>query len=181
MDAWIDTHTYIHLYLNFGAGARGTRGIRGSELRFGLENTVGSFEIAIPARSAPAVPSEGPYALAWSRWGLRKCLQGRSGVPRALETASGNAFSVASEPQMHSKGLLRSRLCTRNGCLCKPQSCQVARKACPSQLRNRIAFKLLFESTARSYCSKSHVSATLYSHPLRADPLAKCMECTGSH
>ena len=160
---------------------RRTRGARGSELRFGLENTVGSFEIAIPARSAPAVPLEGPYALAWSRWGLRKCLQGRSGVPRALETASGNAFSVASEPQMHSKGLLRSRLCTRNGCLCKPQSCQVARKACPSQLRNRIAFKLLFESTARSYCSKSHVSATLYSHPLRADPLAKCMECTGSH
>ena len=52
------SHTY--LYLNFGAGPRGIRSIRGSELRFGLENTVGSFEIAIPARSAPAVPSEGP-------------------------------------------------------------------------------------------------------------------------
>ena len=174
-------YLFIYLYLNFGAGPRGLRGARRPDLRFGLENTVGSFEIAIPARSAPAVPSEGPNALAWSRWGLRKSLQGRSGVPRALETASGNAFNVASEPQMHSKGLLRSRMCTRNRCLCKPRSCQVARKARPSQLRNCIAFKLLFESTARSYCSKSHVSATLYSHPLRADPLAKCMECTGSH
>ena len=110
-------------------------------------------------------------------------------------------------------GLLRSRLCTRNGCLGKPQSCQVARKACPRQLRNRIAsnncadhlesgkglkfkvlleifvrkgcseiaWKLLFESTARNYCSKTPVSATPYSHPLPAVPLAKCMECTGSH
>ena len=127
-------------------------------LRLSLENIIGSFEIAIPARSAPPEPSEGPYALAWSRWGLRKCLQGRSGAPSALESASGNAFSVASEPQVRSKvvlgpapelpdapkccsGLLRSRLCTRNGCLGWPQSCQVARKACPSQLRNRIAFK----------------------------------------
>ena len=151
----------MYIYLNFGASLRG---LRRSELRFGLENTVGSFEIAIPARSAPAVPSEGPYALAWSRWGLRKCLQGRSEAPRALESASGNAFSLASEPQMQSKvllgpapelphtlkccsGLLRSRLCTRNGCLGKPQSCQVARKACPRQLRNRIAFKQLCGSS----------------------------------
>ena len=106
----------------------------------------------------------GRSACACSRWGLRKCLQGCSEAPRALESASGNAFSVASEPQMQSKvllgpapelphalkccsGLLRSRLCTRNGCLGKPQSCQVARKACPRQLRNRIAFKQLCGSS----------------------------------
>ena len=40
------------------------------------------------------------------RWGLRKCLQGRSEATRALDSASGNAFSVASEPQMQSKVLL---------------------------------------------------------------------------
>ena len=113
------------IYLNFGAGSR---------LRFGVENTVGSFEIAIPARSAPAVPSEGPQALAWSRWGLRKCLQGhseapkgarkclrkciqcRSGAPNTVDSAARACSGAASRSQMllrlapkppvHSKRLL---------------------------------------------------------------------------
>ncbi len=145
----------------------------------------------------------------------------RFGAPSALESAAG----ASSAPQVRSKvllgpapelpdapkccsGLLRSRLCTRNGCLGWPQSCQVGRKACPSQLRNRTSSKKvcrvilnsacasscyskslfecqirksLVECAARNYCSKSHVSVTLYSHPLHTVLLAKCMECTGSH
>ena len=134
----------------------------GPELDFAIENIVGSFEIAIPARSAPPVLSEGPYALAWSRWGLRKCLQGHSEAPRALESASGNAFSVASEPQMQSKvllgpapelpdapkccsGLLRSGLCSQRRCSDKLQSAQ---NPCWTELCTRISWKSVLSRLA---------------------------------
>ena len=37
-------YIHVYLYLNFGAGPRGLRGARMPELRFGIKNTVGSFE-----------------------------------------------------------------------------------------------------------------------------------------
>ena len=117
----------------------------------------------------------------------------------------GPALELPEAPKCCS-GLLRSRLCTQRSCLL--QSCQIASKACPSQFRSHMTSKKLsespgirhalekccsksicgsaarkpqFECAARNYCSKSHVSVTLYSHPLRTVLLAKCMESTGSH
>ena len=84
--------------------------------------------------------------------GLRNFFQGRFGTPSALEIASGKAVALRLAPELPGapkccSGLLWSRLCTRNACLGKPQNCQVVRKACPRQLRNRIAFKQLWGSS----------------------------------
>ena len=136
-----------------------------------------AFRVALESQGRLKLRPETPsVSLRSPKCTRRAC----SGAACALDTAAWASPKAARSLEK----LLRAStmcLCTRNGCLGKPQGCQVAREACPSELRNRIAFKLLFESTARSYCSKSHVSATLYSHPLTAVPLAKCMECTGSH
>jgi hypothetical protein len=62
-------YIYIYIYFNFGARLRRPRGLRGPGAHFAFENTVGSFKIAILARSAPPEPSEG-----------RKCLLGTAGA-----------------------------------------------------------------------------------------------------
>ena len=137
----------------------------------------------------------------------RKCCWGQLGAPSALESAaracSGAAFRsqmllrLAPEPPVHSERLLglAPKMPGRSKRLSEPapqphlfeKAFQVifhsacACKCCSKSSFEHSARKSPFECAARNYCSKSHVSVTLYSHPLHTVLLAKCMECTGSH
>ena len=152
----------------------GTRRPQGPELRFALENIVGSFEIAILACSAA------PYALAWSRWCLRQCLQGTS----EPQVRSKGLLGLAPElPDAHKScsDLFRSRLCTEKAAWAGPKATRslesAARNRCSKGLFGNHSSNVLLEITVRSHMSLQHCAA----HPLPAVLLAKCMECTGSH